>query len=501
MKKNMPLILVLLLGLVVRLGGLFSRPIWYDEAFSLLFSPISISEMVSATLGFSGGGAAENHPLGYYVLLKFWLEVWGNSVWAARLLSIMFGILTVYLIYELAKVLVGKEKAWVVALFVAVSPFHVHYSQEIRMYALMTFALALATLSLFKGMDGGKKWWWGIFAVAAALAQYAQQLSGIYLACLALIPVFRRDKKAVLYTFLGGIGAVVLYLPWLVHLPDQIASTQVYWVQVPLLSRFLTTFLAFVAGLPLNGVWLWVGFGILIIVLVFGGMASVRILRGKDSEQIRGIWFAYLATVPVIALWGISQIRPVYIERALLTSAVMFSAWMGVLVASKMTPAFERYLLASLLSAGALIGVVTHYTFSGFSYADFEGIGHYLEEHISENELIVHSNKLSFLPMYYYFRDEIPQEFVGDVEGSATDTLHDDTQAVFGIQEKDGLADAVDDAGGIWFLIYQEAINEVERNFDLAEHPHLEWLNAHYQLVEEEQWGDLWVIHYRAFED
>lgn len=490
--------IVLGAGAILRLLMLSSRPIWYDEAFSLLYSSKSISAMIAGTLTTTGGEAADIHPLGYYATLKYWLEIWGNSVWAGRLLSVLVSLLTIALVYVFVRAFVEEKFAWVIAGFVALSPFYIHYSQEIRMYALMSFALVLATLSLFKGMEVGKWGWWVVFAVASTAAQYTQQLAAVYLLSLALIPVIKRDRQAVFRTVLAGVGAIVLYLPWLIHLPEQLSTTQVYWVSVPKLSRFLTLFLAFVTGLPLPGMLLWVGFAASLVVLTIGVMASIRIFRQERGRKVFGFWLAYLAFVPPVLLWLVSQVHPVYIERALLTSAIMFAAWVGWLVVHKYTPVVEKGILTAVFVLGAGMGIWVHYTYVGFPYADYQGLGETLMVEVEPDEVIVHSNKLSFLPMYYFYQHEIPQTFVADAEGSASDTLHLATQQVLGFEEKDSLTDAVGESAGVWFLIYQEAIVEAEEKLGLPSHPHLDWLDAHYQLVAEEQWGDLWVRHYRV---
>ena len=486
---------VMVISAVVRFLKIGSRPIWYDEAIAILRANKGLNAIIQGTLGTNVTGRVPDvHPPGYFLSLYGWMELFGDSIPTARIMSVLFGLLAIWIVYLLFKFTVGDNYAWLGALMVGISPFHVHYSQEIRMYSLMTFALLLATYSLFRGMDDRRWHWWAIFAVSSAGAQYTQQLSAVYLLALAGIPILRRDLRSALRTLVAGLGAIVLYFPWLIHLPEQFASTNVYWVQKPMLSRFLTLFLAFVAGLPVQSIWLWVGFALSLFLVVFAIVGSVRIIRDPESKKI-GMWFAYLAFAPPVLLWLISQYRPVYIERALLPSAVMFTVWVAWLVVDPKTPKLEKYLLTGLFVVGSIIGFSTHLTYEGFSYARFEEIGNSIESRRLENEVIVHSNKLTFVPMFYFFGNDIPQQFVGDVEGSSTDTLHPITQGVLGFQEAD-LESAVEGAEGVWFIIFQRAINEAE-DMGFETHPHLEWLDARFELIGEELWGDLWVMHYQ----
>src|SRR5919109_4387856 len=90
---------ILFLALLVRLLGISSRPIWYDEAFAILFSEKGLSAMLYGTLAPTGIGSADIHPLGYYTILWLWMKLFGGSLMAARSLSILAGVASVYLIY------------------------------------------------------------------------------------------------------------------------------------------------------------------------------------------------------------------------------------------------------------------------------------------------------------------------------------------------------------------------------------------------------------------
>jgi hypothetical protein len=76
---------ILILALLVRLLGIISRPIWYDEAFAILFSEKGLGAMLYGTLAPTGTGSADIHPLGYYSILWLWMKVFGDSLVATRL--------------------------------------------------------------------------------------------------------------------------------------------------------------------------------------------------------------------------------------------------------------------------------------------------------------------------------------------------------------------------------------------------------------------------------
>jgi outer membrane biosynthesis protein TonB len=86
----------------------------------------------------------DQHPPLYYALLHGWMRLVGDSEFAVRTLSALFGTLTVPVIYRLARRIAGKTAGLLAALILAVSPFHVRFAQEARMYTLLALEAALA---------------------------------------------------------------------------------------------------------------------------------------------------------------------------------------------------------------------------------------------------------------------------------------------------------------------------------------------------------------------
>jgi 4-amino-4-deoxy-L-arabinose transferase-like glycosyltransferase len=89
---------------------------------------------------------ADGFPPLYHLLLKGWLMLWGTPL-AARWLSAILGMLTVYAVYRLALDTLGGPAAIAATMLTAISPIHVWFAQESRAYAL---ALPLAGLVLWR---------------------------------------------------------------------------------------------------------------------------------------------------------------------------------------------------------------------------------------------------------------------------------------------------------------------------------------------------------------
>ena len=95
--------LILSLALIARLAGIASRPIWYDEAFSVLLAEQGPSAIISGTLAVDADtSAAEEHPPAYYFLLWGWIQFFGSSLISVRMLSVITSLGIIYCVYKIA---------------------------------------------------------------------------------------------------------------------------------------------------------------------------------------------------------------------------------------------------------------------------------------------------------------------------------------------------------------------------------------------------------------
>jgi len=477
--------------------GIASRPIWYDEAFAILFADKGPAAMLRGTLATDASGAAADiHPLGYYTVLWGWMKVFGESLVSVRTLSIIFGLATVALAHVLVKAMFGdKRLALLATLGIAIAPFQVHYSQEIRMYSMLALFLTAATYALWRSLHSNQWRWWVLFAICSALAEYTQNLAAFYLVPLALTPVFLRRWRKVKATLIAGLGAVVLYLPWLLQLPAQFAKIRTaYWVERPGFSSLFNTLLSFVTNLPVDDRWLPLALGVTLLVTALAAYQTYLALRKRLPGAAKGAWLAYLAFVPALFMFVFSQRWPVYIERALLPSGITFILWLIWALTATGLPSLVRIPSLALLVAGIVLGLSMHLTYSGFPYGPYAAIDASLESRYRAGDVIIHSSKLTMLPAVYFDRT-LDQQFVADPPGSSTDTLAPATQQVLGLQASPSLEAAVGKAKRVWFVIFQESSREATSN-GLTTHPQITWLDQNFHYESMEVWGPVLLYYY-----
>lgn len=491
MKHKILLLLIVLLALAIRVIGMQARPIWYDEAFAILFAGKGLNAMLYGTLAPTGNGSADIHPLGYYTFLWGWMELFGNSVIMARSFSILSSLGALLLVYKIADELFNKQTALISASLFAILPFQIHFAQEVRMYSLLTMWLMLAVWSFLRARDGNWTWWL-IFALASAAAQYTHNLAVIFLIPLALTPLFQRDWKTLRHLFLAGLGAVLLYLPWLMQLPAQLSKvSNSYWVSKPGAEKIFTLLLFYLPHVPLPGSMLAVGLLLASLTLTLAVFQTWLAWKQKNPARPQALWTAHLAFTPPLLLWFISQSVPVYIERALLPAHAMFCIWLAWTFTQTKTPKPVQFFAAGMIVISAGLGISQHVTFSGFPYAPYHELNQSLAKRTTAGDIIIHSNKLSYLPAYYD-DSSLPQGFIIDPPGSEIDTFAPATRKVLNVREFATIQSASADKNRIWFIIFKQSIEEYTAQ-GYETHPHLEYLEAKFSRASVEDWGDLQV--------
>jgi 4-amino-4-deoxy-L-arabinose transferase-like glycosyltransferase len=590
-----PLLLIVLLALVLRLWSIADHSLWYDEAFAVLFAEKGLDAMLYGTLTPVDGGAADIHPLLYYSTLHIWMAFFGQTALAVRLWSALLGTACVYVAYHLSKSLFSQRTGLAAALLVAIMPYHIHYSQETRMYTLLALLLMLATWAFVKGcqslvpspqsLDNNSSasqqsavqqvsssavqqvsssavqqvsssasqqfsssasqpvsnaamqshrrvgsassmtkdfglwtlnfglWtkdfglrtkslkYWLLFGVCAGLAMYTQQLAAFYLIAIGLVPFITRRRYQLIGMTIGTITALLIYLPWLVNIPSQLQKVGAYyWVTQPGIDKPLVTIYLFLTtNAEIQPPLLFIAFMGAVFLLL---MALIQVViyarkprRTTASDMPNVLLVLWLFAAPIALMWLVSQIQPVYLDRGLIASAGMLSVFLGWFFTRSGLPRLIRQFMLGVLLLLVAIGLREQYQLGTFPYSPVADLLVLVREKWQTGDVVVHQNKLSMLPGIYHDRS-LPQHFIGDIPGSANDTLALPTQQALGIRADTCLQTASREAGRVWFVVYERA----EREAAAARIPFLQaqfdWLAAHYTFIEKTTFNDVHLYLY-----
>ena len=505
-------LLILLAAFLMRMIHLQGRALWYDESFAALYASLSPGQMIYGTVTpVAGAGAADVHPLLYYFLLHGWMGLVGRSPLALRFLSVALGMVTVALLWRLAAWCFGRRTGLVVGLLAAVNPFHVAYSQEARMYALLGLGAVVAAWGLLRALQGAGEQGatrdtfhvsrftfhvlghWSLFIVGAALTLYAHNLGTFVLLALHLLAVARRRWWRRLPALaLADLVVLALFAPWLVlALPGQVSFVgRGYWLTPPgveeVIRATMLPLLTFYEPAPLWLLGLSLFTGVLLLTLLI-----LRVWRTRS----RAGWFLLLCWAPILLLLLVSLWRPVYLERALLPTALFYLVAMGWLLACGGLPRLLRLALAALLAVATLGSLTVHYTYARFPRPPFDQLDAFLRDRVTTGEIVVHDNKLTFFPAYYY-DPALPQTFCPDLPGRGSNTLALPTQEALGLFATPISQTMTSGVAGVWYVAFDRTWEEY-RSLGYADAPNRAWLHAHCrQRGGVESIADLEIYHF-----
>ncbi|MBI4049667.1 MAG: glycosyltransferase family 39 protein [Candidatus Doudnabacteria bacterium] len=344
----MRLAVILILGALLRLYHNTAVALWHDEAFSALYTrDYGWGEMMYRI-------GLDVHPPLYYILLKFWTLIFGHSLISLRGLSILLGVLTIWIGYVLVKKISGSEKfALYAGLLLALNPFQIQYSLEARMYTLGTFLVLASSYLLLKALETNQRKYWIWYAVAAAASLYTHYFLFFSVAAqiLYLIYVLAKSEKFSLSLIksqkfinaaIAGAVMLILYLPWI---PTFIVQNQrvaaSYWI--PPMDRWSipsTIWKMAVGGQGTNR------FMLSVATLIAAYLIYYYFKKTKEDSRVL-VLLSLL--VPFIGSILISLKTAIFLERYFVFAALFLIIILAVLIMQIQTYVVRRTLAALLV--------------------------------------------------------------------------------------------------------------------------------------------------------
>ncbi|HXV42924.1 MAG TPA: glycosyltransferase family 39 protein, partial [Anaerolineae bacterium] len=101
---------VTLLAFLLRAYRLEAQSYWIEEAWTLYFARLPMSELWRSLL------TEEPKPPFYYFATLYWIRLAGDSEYALRFFSLVFGVMAIPLTYRLGKALGGNRLGLLAAL-------------------------------------------------------------------------------------------------------------------------------------------------------------------------------------------------------------------------------------------------------------------------------------------------------------------------------------------------------------------------------------------------
>ena len=146
------LVCIIVIGTILRIDNIATRTIGHVETYVPgIELPEGISDprpryglfdYIARTIG------EEPHPPAYYIFMFPWTKIFGIGLLSIRLPSVIFGILSILLIYILCTLMEDRLTAILAAGMLALNGLHIYWSQEAKMYSMACFLGLLSTILL-----------------------------------------------------------------------------------------------------------------------------------------------------------------------------------------------------------------------------------------------------------------------------------------------------------------------------------------------------------------
>ncbi len=392
-------------GIVLRAWRLDWQPLWWDEGYSIYFATEPVARMAWLT-------AHDIHPPLYYALLHGWFSLVGDTgPISARLWSILSAAAGLPLIAWTAHVAFPARRwlpVWAV-LLLAISPFHLYYSQEVRMYGL-ALALSLAAtgafLRLLSDAEAGRinQRLFVVYVATAALSLLTLYYTGFLLLAHQLIALwrFRRDWTRLRWFLPAAVVILLLQAPWwlytvpklLTYVADKVVADQ----DRPLgLIAYLWRHLLALSGGHLVSADGWLNAlhaigPILVFVvpsLLAAAFANVSL---REDERASFARLGALLAVPIAIGFLVNLRLPFFPDggERLLLFVLPYAL---ILVAAALDVLRARPWLAALawlcVAIPAGLGVFTFYTTPRYVDHDYRPIVRYVMQHGSDTDTVV----------------------------------------------------------------------------------------------------------------
>ncbi len=489
---------ILLLAFVLRIAYLDAQSLWWDEAFSATVGGMDLPPLVETTF------SVRVHPPLYFLVLHFWLAL-GQGEFVIRALSAIFGVLAVAGTFGLANLLAGKSLGVISAFALAISPLHIWYSQEVRMYSLIVFLVLLSNYFVLRLLREDKLSNWLGYGIFTLLAMYTHYFTlFVVVTQMIYLTLLRRRYRALLSRWLVCMVIVgLLSAPWLIaiFLSGGFYQAPIAWIPPAQPEDLFWTIYDFGLGSTSNPTQ---PFNIAAALLLATMLAYVLflLLRGNIMvEQRNKVWLVWLwLWLPLLLIflisldWPLPQKRSVYMDRYFTPLVPAFL----ILVSYGIVQTFRRKRVLGMLLAIALLIPVSVSTYSMFLDQRYhrdqwrEAITETRENAQRGDILLVRLHH--YVPLSYYSPGDIPWYTVPYLESKQ------EYRTLLGSE----IPGRLSEGGRLWTMIVCENTDTHrfvkgarQRLMERVEKDELRaWLLDNYQLVEESVYNGIYLASY-----
>lgn len=412
------LLAVVALGAALRLYLLGSASLWYDEGASLFLR--RYADLHGSLLDQSKTTEA---PL-MAIFARVWYGGLGDllglpriseaSDFFIRLLPCLFSIAAIPMLFLAARRLTGSALAALIAAFLfAISPYHIYYAQEFRIYSFFTLAGLFGLYAMARALEEDDLRWWAAMAASFVVLIYAHFVAVFYIFTFSVAYVLTAPRfwpRIVRWT-VWNFAALLLMVPaiYLAHGMDVITRTLKYaWMPPPTVQTLVLTVKNWFAGYALVPAYYWA-------LLLFAGLCfalgvAALCARGRWAQAV---WIAVLTALPLVLgylRWNYGDFS--FYEHRIFTlsgAIVLIGVGMGLTSFPGRYSGMLGLALFTVLTAPCLrayyqrdLHPVEEHRYGIWDKVGLRGAAAYLESQLQPGDLVGHLSHFTMYSMFHY---------------------------------------------------------------------------------------------------
>ena len=401
-KQKITVILVGLIFGLVHFSLVYHRMsdgFWADELFTMGEIKGSLSEVLKRL------ASSTNHLPLYFIIIKYWLSLFGEVEFVARLFSVLSSVGCIFFVMLSAKKIFKNETAaYFSGAVTALSPFLYYISLESRPYSFLAMLFAS---SLYFYLDLKEKNTWksrGRFIISLTLLSYTHVygifavISFFVLTGLSFTKQRQWSQKQLLKLY---IVVAILFLPWGYNLYVQATTNSLYYSWIPPFS-WKQFHLLFSSYTFLNERLSYLTYLIFIVYFV------AQFIRMKNSDEFwqQNRELLILILMPFVIALSVSLMhKPIlyirYTVQVFIISMLFIGGFAGlifhrrkylspiviILLFMKSAPGYEKFFFDSFAYRG--------------HYSDWKGAITYLDSKYKTDDVVINTPLYSGAIQYY----------------------------------------------------------------------------------------------------
>jgi mannosyltransferase len=379
-----------------------NRGLWIDEISTMAWyvrAP-TIDTFIQAL-------TSNNHLLNS-LLSRIAVTLFGEHEWALRLPAIIFGTLSIPLLYFGVRRYSGRVEASLAALALTVSYHHVFFSQDARGYSAMVFGALLGTFALLEALEQRSLWAWAVYCLGMFICVGSVAIGAVVLAGqLFAVSLYRPNLR---FYVAFAITSWLLLQFYFFVIPDVLgfvfgdyAQTKTSWHSSNALQD------AVIRGLRLDAI-------VLPVLLCGAALVGIGIRSYFRQEKLL---VALLLAPEVIMAVALATTGVAFEPRFfifVLPVVIIFAARGASWIFDCISGSQRNWLYAAAFVSVLAISVFQLRIWWRFPMQDFMGARQFVESHMQKDDAVVAVGIAGSGYHLYYWPDVIVENRVSAIQ-------------------------------------------------------------------------------------